>query len=234
MYKVVAPKIKSKYEKSLRLQREFSDREKHLGNANYDYIPNPSDAIPRVLESFASSSKPESHGFEYLGDKYPRVYRQKAVSYLHSLACESFTNITLIHVTRSPIEVINSISRRINNAKLGLDSWSAIENLDQAIDEWKHAWNARKLYLNTPFSKIIDLNYNALVHDPSGSLEKIATKLEVENLFDNSIVSDASIKWCLDQSQRLKLASSFPSAMLCDNWEKFGLFLDKHSFVFSR
>ena len=86
MYKVVAPKIKSKYEKSLRLQREFSDREKHLGNANYDYIPNPSDAIPRVLESFASSSKPESHGFEYLGDKYPRVYRQKAVSYLHSLA----------------------------------------------------------------------------------------------------------------------------------------------------
>ena len=233
MYDVVATGIKFKYEKSLKLHREFSDREKHLGSANYDYIPNPSVAIPKVLEAYAACSKPDGECFEYLGDKYPRVYWKSKFVALNSLAHEDFAEVTLIHVTRSPLEVINSISRRINNAKLGIDSWSGIENIDKAINEWKHAWNARKLYSKTPFSKVIDLNYNALVHDPSGSLEKIAARLEVDNSFDGSIVSNASINWHLDQSQRSKIASSFPSVMLCDDWEKFGLFLDRHSFVFN-
>ena len=233
MYETVAAGIKFKYEKSLKLRREFSAREKHLGNANYDYIPNPSFAIPKVLEAYAASSKPQSESFKYLGDKYPRVYWKSKFSPLNSLAHEDFAEVTLIHVTRSPLEAINSIFRRINNAKIGADSWSGIKDLDQAINEWKHAWNARNLYSKTPFRKVIDLNYNALVHDPSGSLEKIAATLEVDNSFDSSIVSNASINWCLDQSQRSKIASSFPSAMLCNDWEKFGLFLDRHSFIFN-
>ena len=120
MHNVVATGIKFKYEKSLKLRREFSAREKHLGNANYDYIPNPSFAIPKALEAYAASSKPQGESFEYFGDKHPRVYWKYKFAWLNSLAQEDFEEVTLIHVTRSPLEVINSISRRINNAKIGV------------------------------------------------------------------------------------------------------------------
>ena len=196
-------------------------------------MPDPYHVIPRVLEVYASGAKPGNGDFQYLGDKFPRVYKKNYSALLESLAAEEFADLTLIHVTRSPLEVINSIVRRINNAKLGIDSWRAIESLDEAIYEWKSSWNSRKLlYSKIPFKNVIDLNYNYLVNDPRGSLSKISDMLGVDNLFDCKIVSKVPIDWCLDEPQRLKINSSFPPIMLCDDWQKFGLLLDRHTFCF--
>ena len=133
---------------------------------------------------------PGTSDFEYVGDKFPRIYHKKYIGVLASLAGEDFASLTLIHVTRSPLEVINSICRRIENAKIGLDSWKAIESLEEAIAEWKKAWNARKqIYPKIPFDNVIDLNYNYLVNNPSESLKKIADLLGVVNAFDHSVIS---------------------------------------------
>ena len=169
-----------------------------------------------------------------MGEKFPRAYSAKSSEILKSLASEEFASITLVHVTRSPIEVINSICRRIENTKLGVDYWKAIETIDQAIVEWKLAWNARKnIYPKIPFEKVIDLNYNHIVYDPLGSLQKIATILGVDSTFNHDIVCRDPNEWRLSQSQREKISTSFPSVMLREDWHKFGLFLDNHSFVFS-
>ena len=234
IYEMNAVFARRKYEKNSRLSRKFSERERYLGNANYDYIPDPSVAVPRVIDAYVAASKPGVNAnYEYIGDKFPRVYWKENFEPLQSLATESFAELTLINVTRSPLEVINSICRRIKNSKLGLDSWRAIESCEAAISEWKVAWNARKsLYSKIPFQKVIDLNYNSLVFDPESASAQIASVLGVDNSFDHSIVSDAPIEWHLDQSQMVKINSSLPSVLLCNNWQKFGLFLDRQTLVF--
>ena len=233
VYGNMAKRSRRKFHKNLQISRKLSEREACLGNANNDYIPNPSIVIPKVLDAYASCAKPEGTSFEYLGDKYPRIYWDSKYIPLNSLAHEEFAEVTLIHVTRSPLEVINSICRRTANAKLGLDSWNAIESIEDAIYEWKLAWNSRKkLYAKTPFEMFIDLNYNALVHNPSDSVSKLAEILNVSNSFDHKIVSNAPIEWHIDKSQYSKITSHLPSELLCDDWHKFGLFLDKQSLIF--
>ena len=233
IYQESSNRCRRKFEKNIQLKRRLSERERHFGNANYEYVPDPLIVIPRVLEAYAAGSKPEDVNFTYLGDKFPRIYKKNYIGLLESLAREEFSDLTLIHVTRSPLEVVNSICRRINNSRVGLDSWRAVESIEEAIYEWKSAWNARKLlYPKIPFNKVVDLNYNSLVCDPPTASFEISNLLGVEDIFDRRVVSDAPIEWCLDKSQRQKVYSSFPPVMLCDNWHKFGLFLDKHSFVF--
>ena len=233
IYQGTSDHVRRKHNKNSGLTRELSQREKCPENANHDYIPDPSIVIPEVLKAYCLASKPERGNFKYLGDKFPRAYTNTFPAVLSSLAGEEFASMTLVHVTRSPIEVINSVCRRIENTKLGLDSWSAIATLEQAVAEWKLAWNARKmLYPRIPFEKVLDLNYHCLVSDPLGSSQKIASELGVDNSFNYEIVSNDPIEWRISQSQRVKIASYFPSAMLCDDWQKFGLFLDRQTFVF--
>ena len=79
---------------------------------------------------------------------------------------------------------------------------------------------------------VIDLNYNYLINYPSNSLAKVSSLLSLDNSFDQTIISNAQIEWCLDQSQRSVITSSMPPVMLCDDWQKFGLFLDQQDLVF--
>ena len=233
LYRKTAMQSRNKFNKNLQLKRNLSEREKRLDNANHAYIPDPSIAIPKVLEAYITCVKPENKILKYIGDKFPRIYLEELYMPLNSLAHEEFAGVTLIHVTRSPLEVINSICRRINNAKLGLDSWHAIGSLEEAICEWKLAWNSRKqLYPKTPFDLVIDLNYNALIHNPSDSLSRLSELLGVSNSFDQKIISNAPIEWHIDKSQYSKIISHFPPVLLREDWHEFGLLLDKNSLVF--
>ena len=161
------------------------------------------------------------------------MYVQPYDEWLKMFASEDFLDLTLINITRSPLEVINSVYRRILGARQGIDSWRAIESFDDAIYEWKWAWNARKLlYSQIPFKRFVDLNYHALIHEPSSSSSKIAELIGISDDFDSSIISDDPIEWYLDDSQLGQISASFPSIFLRKDWQEFGLFLDGYDFCF--
>ena len=121
VYKGTSDHVRRKYNNTSKLSRELSQRERYLENANFDYVPDPSIVIPGVLQTYCRASKPESENCKYLGDKFPRAYSAQYSEILKSLASEDFASTTLVNVTRSPIEVVNSVCRRIKNTKLGLD-----------------------------------------------------------------------------------------------------------------
>ena len=220
---------REKYNKTTNLSRELSAREKKLDGRHYGHIPIPSIAVPEALAAYCKSIKNNSEKTRYFGDKFPRLY----LNDLSSLFDEANIRITVIHVSRNPLEVVNSIARRIHGARLGKDAWKAIKTVDEAIHEWKHAWNARSLfYQSFPSIKMIDLNYNAIIENPIPALAPLSDLLGVPNEMSYSLVSNAPIKSYLSQQEIKKILDSFKESNLVSRWKGLPLFLDQEDFLF--
>jgi hypothetical protein len=115
----------------------------------------------------------------YFGDKHPLYYRED----LDLLRAE-LQPLKIIHVSRRPADVVNSMLRRAQNARRGRDSWDRHGTLDSACAEWVAAWNFVCAEQQRAAGSILHLKYEDLVCNPSAELERIAAFLSVEPRFD--------------------------------------------------
>lgn len=146
------------------------------------YIPQFEISGIRVLETMYEEQFSGSGELQYLGDKYPRYY----VEDLEAVR-ETLGDLKVIHISRNPIHVINSMMRRAKNAKKGQDSWSTHESIEEGIHEWVAAWRYAVSRRVDP--TFIHLKYEELLFETSKAIEAIGSFLDVDvSGFDRTLI----------------------------------------------
>lgn len=115
----------------------------------------------------------------FFGDKYPRYYEQD-LDALEAL----IGPLWILHVSRDPVDVVNSMLRRSRNAKLNLDAWRLVHTLEEACMHWVRAWNAVQRFALQRGSRVLHVKYEDVVDCAPQGLDEISRRLGVANAFD--------------------------------------------------
>lgn len=115
------------------------------------------------------------------GDKLPRYYLSNFSNFEEDVSC-----LSKIHISRHPLDVINSMMVRAQNKLKNRDTWTLTSNLDDAINEWIKAWN---YIVSAKSNDLLHVKYEDLcLFNIDPELRRISQFLEVENLFDKEIL----------------------------------------------
>lgn len=138
---------------------------------------------------------------EVWGDKLPNYYLE-----LNSVM--SLPKIRYLHITRHPLDVINSMLRRTEMARQGLDWWRAVTEFDDMLETWVKAYQAIcKIKSN---KRVLHIHYEDLIFDFQTTINDINkfidASLEYENIliqdpeahFDRSFINEEQTKRVLD------------------------------------
>ncbi len=115
----------------------------------------------------------------WLGEKLPDYWKKKWTIVEESLSPK------VIHITRHPLDVVNSYLRRAANTKKGKDYWKK-DSTSAALDDWVDAWTFIQSQKNN--FNYLHIKYEDLIFKSSESLQYISDFLQVPNLFDESII----------------------------------------------
>ena len=179
------------------------------------YMPKDEKIIVEIMKICCSSIK-QSDDLDYYGDKTPTYYLYDPKR-LKQLSLDG--RLKIIHVTRNPDDVIDSIMNRTSNSLRGKDTWRSIVTKRDAMTQWKLAWNSRKLFRDDLDLDFLDLNFNKFLENIPEGTEVLANFLDVDNEFDAQIV--------LKDNKR-KEKKILQSIKLKDNssWDDYPLTLD--------
>ena len=170
-----------------KITRVRSDVESWTLDDIKELMPNDRKLIPKILKLFCLSINNSKPALIY-GDKTPTYYLYDPEE-LIQLSINS--SIYIIHITRNPWQVVKSIRRRTFNSLKGKDYWKSVVTKSDAISHWIRAWNARENLRSHHGIKFLDLNYNALIDCPQEGYKLISNFLEIENNFDEGIISSS-------------------------------------------
>jgi len=123
---------------------------------------------------------------QYLGDKLPTYYLED-----FSEVRDLLYPLTVIHISRNPLTVINSMMRRSENSAMGKDTWKGPASITDACVEWVKAWNFVTGLQNRADSsgvKLLHLKFEDLVTEPEQTFANIQRFLQIEEPFDISRV----------------------------------------------
>lgn len=174
-----------------RILRELSPREKAIGRYEDEKIKATihrklsQKAIITCLFSSSLVREPPSTGTVYLGDKYPTYYHWE-----HKLIENILGPLKYIHITRSPVSVINSNLFRSQMTKQGKD-WVKPGQVYIYIAEWIKAWN---FICGTNQNYFLHLRYEDAIASPRRELDRISQFLGVQPVFDASKIVKTHIK----------------------------------------
>ena len=118
---------------------------------------------------------------ELWGDKFPNYFKEID-------AVLAIPDVRYLHITRNPFDVVNSMLRRTEMARLGKDWWKAVTDFDAMIETWAEAYRVILKIEDKP--EVMHLYYEELVFDFVGSVTKINSFLEADLKFENILVSD--------------------------------------------
>jgi len=211
-------KIKKMVELGRSIDRKKTSRETWKANELLNWIPRKKICINNLIYELCSSIK--STEVSIYGDKTPGYYRND----ISLLAKDLDIDIYMIHVTRDPFEVVSSIDRRIKNSRQKKDYWTSIMTLEGAINEWIVAWNSRRSLSESDRVKLLDINYNAFIEDPSQGVEIISKFLSTENKFDTSMISNAELDHYIDRNTIINIAPQLQEVLY--KWHKYDMLLD--------
>jgi len=123
---------------------------------------------------------------QYLGDKFPTYYMES-----FSEVSDLLYPLTVIHISRNPLAVINSMMRRSENSALGKDTWKGPASITDACIEWAKAWNFVNSLQNKSDSSgvnLLHIKFEDLVSEPEHTFTNIQHFLQIEEPFDISRV----------------------------------------------
>ena len=123
------------------------------------------------------------------GDKLPAYYKD-----LKSIL--SFPKVKYIHITRNPLDVINSMLRRTEMARQGKDWWKAITDFDDMLEAWKRAYNA--ICKAESNRKILHIHYEDLVFNFDDTISTINKFLGLDLVYKNIMVDEESCHYQRD------------------------------------
>lgn len=115
------------------------------------------------------------------GDKQPNYFKEID-------AVLAIPGVRYLHITRNPLDVVNSMLRRTEMASQGKDWWKAVTDFDAMIETWAEAYRIVREIENLP--GVLHLQYEELVFDFSGSVKKINAFLGTDLEFENILVAD--------------------------------------------
>ncbi len=115
------------------------------------------------------------------GDKFPNYFR-------HLERILSIDTARYIHITRNPLDVINSMIRRTTMAEQGRDWWKAITNKDEMIARWAEAHSIVCHYESN--ARVLHLHYEELIFNSQATLQRLEDFLCVELCGDSMLISD--------------------------------------------
>lgn len=115
------------------------------------------------------------------GDKLPDYY--KNINQILKIPGAKY-----IHITRNPLDVINSMLQRSEMARQGKDWWKAITELDGMIEAWANAYH--EISLVEENSAAYHMHYEDLIFNYDETICSLSEFLGVECSYDNILVSD--------------------------------------------
>jgi len=117
------------------------------------------------------------------GDKFPNYFRN-----LESI--RSRPNVLYIHITRDPLDVVNSMLRRSEMARQGRDWWTSPSGLDEMIEAWVAAYRAILALEEAPH--VLHLHYEALVFDFEQTVMRMNHFFGLDLAYENILVTDVA------------------------------------------
>ena len=153
---------------------------------------------------------------KYFGDKYPPYYQD-----FDDLRT-TLNPLKVIHISRHPFDVINSMLRRSLNSQKGLDFWNPSESVDSACLKWVNAWNFINKYSFEYPQLFLHVKYEDFVFDFFNQMEIIANFLEIEDItkFNSDIViQDNHYERELLSSENEELVYEYIPKELIESWE---------------
>jgi hypothetical protein len=127
-----------------------------------------------AVADFLTAIRPEQRdGLVYLGEKKPEYYEAR-LSGIFSGAAPA-----VIHISRRPDRVIDSMLRRAAAAAVGGDAtWSQFFSEQDGIDTWLRAWHFAVTHRDAPW--LLHLKYEDLVSDPDDCMRTIFAHLGLD------------------------------------------------------
>lgn len=89
--------------------------------------------LRKIYEVHHSAVRPDEP-LVLIGDKFPKYFQ------LVGAGAPADVAFKYIHVTRNPLDVVNSMIMRVRNAQSGKDTWKAHATLESQIGIWKEAF----------------------------------------------------------------------------------------------
>lgn len=115
------------------------------------------------------------------GDKYPKYYENLA-------GLLALPHARYIHITRHPLDVVNSMLRRTAEAEEGRDWWKAIVKFDEMLQAWSTAYLA--IMAIAARKNVLHIQYEDLVFRFSETVSAINAFMGTELSFDNILIDE--------------------------------------------
>lgn len=214
-----------------RKERTFSQREGLLNQQNLKFMREKATirrkvSKKRVLETLFYESlidleKTEISGLIYLGDKFPQYYKWDLTNISNLLG-----KVKYIHITRSPLDTINSNMFRTQMAKKGED-WYSVGSLTKMINQWIEAYNFASSATDQKLD-LLNLKYEDLISDSDNIVCLIANFLDIDCEFDISqIIKFQSGRESLSSKDHEFIAQHIPKDILDWN-QKLDFYFQKY------
>ena len=140
---------------------------------------------PTVQFIYQNHHEKLSPGFPLLlwGDKFPNYFK-------NITTFMGISGLKYLHITRNPLDVVNSIMRRCEMTRQGKDWWKAITDFEEMINAWAVAYQVIQQIDGRP--EVFHLHYEELVFDFCGSVARLNAFLGVDLAYEDILVSDPS------------------------------------------
>ena len=127
-----------------------------------------------AANDFLTAIRPDQRaGLEYLGEKQPEYYEARLSRIF------SAVEPAVIHISRRPDLVVDSMLRRAAAASAGADAtWSRFFSEQDGIDTWLRAWQFAVAHRDAPW--LLHLKFEDLVSDPERCMSTIFGHLGLE------------------------------------------------------
>lgn len=118
------------------------------------------------------------------GDKLPGYAKELG-------AILKLPDIRYLHVMRNPLDVVNSMLRRLDAARQGRDWWKSITDFDSMLEAWAAAY--RSIQSVKENDKVFELHYEELIFDFDRSVANLNCFLGVDLQYRNILVTDPAL-----------------------------------------
>jgi hypothetical protein len=115
------------------------------------------------------------------GDKFPNYFKNIDV-------VMAVPGVKYLHITRNPLDVVNSIMRRCEMTSQGKDWWKAMTDFEGMVNAWSDAYQIIQRIESRP--EVFHLHYEELVFDFHGSAARLNGFLGVNFAYEDILVSD--------------------------------------------
>jgi len=144
-------------------------------------IPNKSITLYSELFKFIYQDMSKSSSLSLIGDKFPKYYHD----------FPNYQNLDFVktkyylHVSRNPINVLNSFIRRQKNTRDGVDYFNTRIMPEEILNEWICAWN----FINKE-SSIHHIKYEDIITNRKKVFFRLSNYLDITDSFDTSSIND--------------------------------------------